>query len=217
MSAQPKVSFVRRRVAPVQVARSNRREWMFRAVIILLLVGSMSVAWWSFWRLTPLQKESRTLTSNAARMASAVDDMERKRPKAQDDQIGSKLNEAHAALFTDQATLRAWLGKVEDQASRLALNAHSEFGKPIPQTTNGEIISVIPATISIDVRPLHNAPLPGARENETPYQRVLHLGQSLSIQDKRADLRELTVLGGSNSVTSATMVFHLWAGEKGSP
>jgi hypothetical protein len=52
---------------------------------------------------------------------------------------------------------------------------------------------------------------------ESAYQRVLRLAQRLTATQKRADLAELTVFGGTNSISSAVMVFDLWAGEGGAP
>lgn len=210
MSASPTAFPLRRRVAPVQQARIDYREWIFRAVIVTLLLGSMVLAWWSIRGLAPLQKETRTLSSRVANLSAEVDDLERKRPRGQDGQVEAKLQEAHSTLFTDRAALAAWLATLQKQTTPLALNARSDFGKTIPQTTNGESVTVIPTTISLDVRPQS-----GAQGNESPYQRVLRLNRILTTQDKRADLRELTMVGGPQSVTNAVMVFYLWAGDKG--
>ena len=210
MSAAPTTLPLRRRVAPVQQARIDYREWLFRAVTVTLLLGSMALAWWSIRGLAPLQKQTRTLSSRVAGLSAEVDDLERKRPKDQDGRIEARLQEAHSTLFTDQAALAAWLATLQKQTAPLALEARSIFGKTIPQTTNGESVTVIPTTISLDVRPQA-----GAQGKESPYQRVLRLNRILTTQDKRADLRELTMAGGPHSVTNAVMVFYLWAADKG--
>ena len=210
MSALPTTLPLRRRVAPVQQARFDYREWLFRAVTITLLLGSMALAWWSIRGLAPLQKQTRSLSSRVAGLSAEVDDLERKRPKDQDGQIEARLQEAHSTLFTDQAALAAWLATLQKQSAPLALEARSLFGKTIPQTTSGESVTIIPTTISVDVRPQA-----GAQRNESPYQRILRLNRILATQDKRADLRELTMVGGPHSVTNAVMVFYLWATDKG--
>ena len=210
MSA-PQTAFPpRRRAAPVQQARIDYWELIFRVVIVMLLLGSMAMAWWSIRGLAPLQKETRTLSSRVASLSAGVDDLERKRPREQAAQVEARLHEAHSTLFTDQAALAAWLATLQKQTASLALNARSSFGKTIPQITNGESVAVIPTTISLDVQPQS-----GAQENESPYQRVLRLNRILITQDKRVDLRELTMVGGPHSVTNAVMVFYLWAEDKG--
>ena len=210
MNVPPTALPLRRRAAPVQQARIDYREWLFRAVTVTLLLGSMVLAWWSIRGLAPLQKQTRTLSSRVAGLSAEVDDLERKRPKDQDGRIEARLQEAHSTLFTDQAALAAWLATLQKQTAPLALEARSIFGKTIPQTTNGESVTVIPTTISLDVRPQA-----GAQGKESPYQRVLRLNRILTTQDKRADLRELTMAGGPHSVTNAVMVFYLWAADKG--
>ena len=104
------------------------------------------------------------------------------------------------------------LANLKEQVSPLALDAKADFGRTIPQATNEADLVIIPTTIAVDVQPAA-----GSQGYESPYQRVLRLCQRLSAQQKRADLAELRVTGGTGSVSSAMMVFHLWAGEEGEP
>ena len=66
--------------------------------------------------------------------------------------------------------------------------------------------------LSVEVQPL-----PAAQIAASPYQRILLLSQRLSTQEKRADLTELTVTGGTNSINHAVFGLHLWAAEGKTP
>ena len=67
---------------------------------------------------------------------------------------------------------------------------------------------MIPATIFLEVHPTTEQPA------QPPYQRLLQLAQQLGAGEKRTDLAELTVWGGTGSVSRATVVLNLWAGEE---
>ena len=96
--------------------------------------------------------------------------------------------------------------RLEEQAVPLALDINVDFGKSSKQTTEEEKLAVIPASVTLVVRPTVGG-------TQTPYQRMLRLGQQLGAEGKRADLAELTVNGGPLSITKGIMVFNLWAGE----
>ena len=110
-------------------------------------------------------------------------------------------------LFADEAELNRWLERLKDDSIPLALELNINFGQVTSEMTNTVKIGIIPASVSVEVRPLLG--LTG-----TPYQRLLRLGQQLAAEGKRADLAELTVAGGTNSITRASLVFNLWAGEE---
>ena len=74
--------------------------------------------------------------------------------------------------------------------------------------TNNEELSIILSSVALEVR-LE----PGGME--PPYQRLLRFSQQLVGDGKRADLAEMIVEGGPNSITRADMVFTLWAGVSG--
>jgi len=97
------------------------------------------------------------------------------------------------------------------QAAPFGLQPKAVFDKPIEQTVSkGEKLAVIPATVSLDFL----APAAG-QERLSPYLRLLRLTHRLNAYDKRADLTELKVEAGGDSINSATLVFGLWAVEGG--
>jgi cell division protein FtsB len=197
----------------LQARPFRRREWLFRLVIVVLLVASIALVWWSLkFRLLPAQKQSRELSTSVTRLSTEVDDLERQWSKARQDEINRRLKQAHAQLFSDQDAVESWLSNIKTQSDPLLLDAKAALGKSIPKTTNGQEVAIIPAIISVSVAPIFGVP-----DKESPYQRILRFSERLAAVQKRADLIELTVLGGTNSVSSAALVFHLWAGEGNPP
>jgi hypothetical protein len=190
-----------------QLRKPKRSEAVFRAIVVIIIVGSLALAWWAFAvRFVPLQKRARDLTSSVSRLSTELDALERRWTKEESAEVRARYQELHTQLFSDTAALQAWLTRLEEMAIPLALQPSVSFGDPRPQLTNDFKVGVIPANVSLEVRPLLNA-------TESPYQRVLRLGQKLATEGKRSDLAELTVSGGPVSITQAQLVFNLWAGE----
>jgi len=209
-SQEPMSVRVNRPAAAAAVRGPVSRDWLFRLGIVALLAGSVTVAWRSLQRLETRQKHCREISATVARLSAQVDDLERQWSRGQEEEVGGQLRQARSQLFCDQAALENWLSSLKAQTDPLALEARATFGKTIPRNIAEEELAMIPTTISVDVRPV--------REKERggwPYLRLVQLGQRLTRQDKRADLVELKVEGGTNSVTGAVLVFNLWAGAEG--
>jgi hypothetical protein len=196
---------------PLQPQSFSRREWIFRLVILTVLCGAIGLAWWTFKvRLLPLQQQSRELTASVSRLSTEVDQLERQWPQPKQEEVARRLAQAHTQLFGNQAALEAWLSQLKAQAEPLCLDTKAVLGQSIPKLTGEEELAVIPTTVSVNVRTALNDPA-----KESAYQRLLRLTQRLSIPQKRSDLAALTVIGGTNSVSNAQLVFHLWAGQGG--
>jgi hypothetical protein len=199
------------RVAVAQSPRLNAWEFIFRVVIIFVLLASLALAWWTFTKFfIPVQKQSRELTSQFARLSTEVDQLERKWSKADTEQIRGGYQEVYGQLFADQPALEAWLVDLEAQAGPLGLDVKIDFGQTAPPGTNEQKLAVVPARVALEVRPV-----PGG--TDSPYLRLLRLTRQLAAEGKRADLAEMTVVGGPASIARATLVFNLWAGEEGKP
>jgi hypothetical protein len=199
------------RVGTAINSRRHRFEWLFRVVILLLVAASLAVAWWTFTQVfQPAQRQSRDMSARLARVAGEVDQLERKWGKAEADQVRRRYGEAYAQLFADQPALEAWLAGLRDQAAPLGLQTQIDFGQSRLAVTNEQQLAIIPASVSIEIQPL-----PGG--DESPYQRLLRFTRQLSTEGKRADLAEMTVVGGPASVPRARLVFSLWAGEEARP
>ena len=195
-------------LAMVQARKAKPWEILFRAINFTLILASVGFAWWTFEkRLVPLQKQSRQQVTSLETLSSQVDDMGRKWPKFARDQIRTDYQEVRNELFADELELGRWLVRLEEEAAPLALEINVQFGKSSNRTTEEEKLAVIPASVTLVVRPTIGG-------TQTPYQRMLQLGQELGAEGKRADLAELTVNGGPLSITKGVLVFNLWAGEE---
>jgi hypothetical protein len=132
--------------------------------------------------------------------------MDRKWSKDDAEFIRAKYKEVYSSLFTDEAAMQEWLDRLQKRALPLSLDVHVDIGKGTPQLTD-ERLAIVPAAVTLQVRPMPSA-------KDSPYQRLLRLGQQLAAEGKRADLAELTVNGGNTSITNATLVFSLWVGDE---
>ena len=194
---------------PRKKPRTSHWEAVFRVMIVLVILVSVAVAYWSFFqRLQPLQRKARSMLTTVSATSARLDQMERRWPPDQIREMRAQYREVYTLLFADSAALEEWLGEIQAQAAPLALELDVDFGQAVPQggfTTN---LSTIPVSISLEV-----LPSPGETLGKSPYERVLVFGQQLAAQGKRADLAELNVTGGEGSVSHALMVFNLWAGD----
>lgn len=195
-------------MALMQARKAKPWEVLFRVVNFSLILASLGLAWWTFTsRLVPMQQRSRQLASNLQTLSTQVDDMSRKWPKYEREQIRTDYQEVRNQLFADETELGRWLMRLEEQSTPLALDINVQWGSPTTKTNETESLAVIPASVTLVVRPTVGG-------TQTPYQRMLRLGQQLGAEGKRADLAELTVNGGPLSITKGVLVFNLWAGEE---
>lgn len=196
------------------VRLSDRGPWtsralLFRVGIVILLIVSILVAWWSFARiLTPRLKQARELNAKVTRLSAEVEEQERLWSEVQAGEVLQKYGQVDSVLFGSEAAIGDWLARLDEQARPLALEVRANFGRTSLPSTNEEKLAVIPTTIALDISPARTR-----ERSEWPYQRLLRLVQNLAAVEKRTDLAELTVVGGTNSTSRATLVFELWAGE----
>jgi len=206
--AKPSQPPGQRSVALSQPRKISQWEALFRIAIVAALILSMGLAWWTLTRkLVPLQQQSKSLGATVARLSDDVDAFQRKWPKDDVDKIRAQYKQLRAQLFANEEAMGEWINRLDEAAGGgILLDLHVEFGKPSAQVTNEVQVSVVPATVSIEVHPMTGG-------TESPYQRLLRFGQQLGVEGKRADLAELSVLGGTNSITRALLVFNLWVGD----
>jgi hypothetical protein len=188
----------------------NLSEWLFRVVVFIVFVCSVSIAWWSLTHvLLPLQKQSRELSTRVSRMSSEVDDLEMKWNKSDASRIGDKFGQIHSGLFLGDQALGNWVNDLKTQATPLGLDIQADFGNTASPATNSLKLAVIPATVNVEVHP--SSGIPG---QPSAYQRIMQFSQFLTTSEKRADLIELKVTGGTNSIRHVVFVLNLWAGEE---
>ncbi len=193
-----------------KTSRLDYKDVLLRAAFFLSVLGSLALVWWSVKRLTPLQDKSRDLSTQLARLSTEVDQMKMDLTSPDVEQLARKYVQVQGQLFGGQSALETWLQGLRRQTLPLALDVKADFGKAAAQAAGEQKLAVIPATVSVEVRPAA-----GIEGVQSPYQRVLQLSQRLTAEEKRADLVELNVAGGTNSVSRAVVVLNLWAGQEG--
>jgi len=188
----------------------SSREVIFRVVIAVVILASLGVAWWSFVKvLPPLQKQARELASTHADVTSEVDKLTLEWSEARASEVTNGYTEARSRLFSSESAFAQWLANLNGQASTLTLDAKADFGKTSPVPGVGEKLATIPATIQLEVRSTQDHPA-----TQSPYDRVVQLAQQLNTEEKRTDMTELTISGGTGSISEAVVVLRLWAGEE---
>jgi hypothetical protein len=198
---------------PAAAAPPRDVSSLFRVVILVAVLASVALIWWSvFATLTPRLKESRELGSSVARMSAEVEGLDHQWSKEAVAQVTNRFSQASARLFKGRAGLEAWLANLKELAASLALDVGTDLGQPSLQTVGGRTLTVIPATISIQVQPAGPETRP-----PSPYQRILVFGQLLSAEKKRADLTALTVDGGTNSISRVVLDFNYWTTKEAAP
>ena len=195
---------------PVRVRLFGSREAIFRVVILIVILSSLSLSWWSFAKvLPPLQRKAKDLTSTLSRESTDIDKLQLEWPKAAAEQVTNNYQQLRSQLFSSEAAFATWLANLNGQAVTLTLDAKADFGKTATVPAPGEKLATIPATIFVEVRQPAEA-----AGTESPYQRVVHLIQQLCAGQKRIDLSDLTISGGVGSISRAVVVLQLWAGEE---
>lgn len=191
--------------------RRSHWEALFRVVIVLVILVSIAVAYWSFFeRLLPLQQQSRLLVTKVSKMSEQMDQTQRRWTPGRIKEIRARYREVYSQLLADPAALEEWLRQIHTEAAPLALELKVGIGQSAPQGAFTNNLAIVPASISLEV-----LPAPGEAKGKSPYERVLAFGQQLAAHSKRADLTELTVVGGAGSISRAVLVFNLWAGDLG--
>ncbi len=198
-------------VAPPRKSGPSFWETLFRVVIVFVILLSLGMAYWSFFhRLLPLQQQARAIVSTVSKLSSDLDALERRWTPGQAEEIRARYREVYAQLFANQAQLEEWLGQLQSQAAPLKLDVSVGFGESVPQHGFDANLAIVPASISLEVRPA-----PDDASGKSPYDRVLAFGETLASHGKRADLAEITVVGGPDSISRTLLVFNLWAGDLG--
>jgi hypothetical protein len=189
------------------------RDLLFRVIILVAVLGSAVMICWSFLLvLRPRQQQARELSLRVSRQSAEVDDLDRQWTQAQMAQVTNQFSQVAPTLFEGREGVDAWLANLKDLSASLALDATAEFGQPSQQTAGGRTLTVIPATVSVNVQPAGPETKP-----PSPYGRVLQLGQLLARENKRADLTELILDGGVNSINRVVLVLNYWTEKEPTP
>lgn len=180
--------------------RLTASELLFRVMVVLLLAGSLFLAWWSFtFVLAKPLKETRALNAQVSQLSREVDEMERSWTPEQQAELDRKFSKAMTMFLNEDVS--AWARNLDEQAFKLNLVLNDAGVPSYESVTN---LGVGKVNVRLEVTPA------GTSDLETSYQRLLRLCQHLTSVQTRCDMPELTVAGGTNSVSRASMILNLW-------
>jgi hypothetical protein len=195
---------------PTETGGGNYLEVLYRTVMVLMLVSSFGILWWSYYRVyVPRLKEYHEADAALTSLTVKVDDLDHLWSQADIEQINKRYEVLQPKVFADQPELESWLADFRDQLAPLGLNIKFDL-----VTTNAPIgddrkLFPIPATITIV-----SQPVAGAVDTPAAYQQLLQFAKHLTAQEKSTGLTRLTVASGTNSVGRAVLNLNFWAGAK---
>lgn len=182
--------------------------WLLRIMTGLPLVGSVLLVFWCYQRLTPVQRQVRDLTTQISRISAEIGQMQGHLTPGELARLAADYQRAQGLLFSSPDALKDWFEKLRVQMIPLALDASADIGRAVVTNSSNFTVAVVPATVALTIQP--STAVEGVR---SPYERVLRFLDQINRQDKRVDIVELQVTGGSNSVSQAVATLRLWAGE----
>jgi hypothetical protein len=178
----------------------------------VFLGGAGFLALWSYQRLVPVQRQAREAASLASRLSGEIAVMEGRYSAEEIAELMQSYDRAKGLLFSTPGALKEWFQQVQLQMVPLALDATADFGRAAITNSASHKLAVVPATLSLNIQPASQV-----EAVRSPYERVLRFLDELGRQEKRMDLVELQVTGGSNSISRAVAMLQLWAGEEAKP
>ena len=183
-------------------------DLLARLAVFGILLASVGLLWWSYYRVyAPRLKVTRDLNTTVEKLTAEVDMMEHRWSKAEMEGINEKFPLVQPRLFADQPELEAWLADFREQVAPLALDVKTDLaGSRTAGETN---LLILPTTVTILFRPATEGP-----GSASPYQRLLQFAERITTQGKNADLTDLTVDSGVNSIDRAVVGINFWAAAK---
>ncbi len=199
------------RAALSEAKRARHRDRLFRVLTAAGILLSVVLALWSLFSIWfPLQTRLGDLTTQASRLSSENDALNSKWSKEKVARLRADYSAVHSSLFVSPAAFNSWLANLRSDCQDLKLGFKVSLERPAAMTNAPPDFALIPAKISLDFS------RPNATD-DSPYQRLMKLNQAFTGQGKRADLTQMSVEGGPNSVKHADLVFQLWASDQPNP
>ena len=131
-----------RATAPAPPRNAGYRDRLFRVIILVAVLGSVAVIWWSFGRvLSPRQQQSRELSLQVARLSAEVDDLDRQWTQAQMANVTNQFSQVDFTLFEGRAGVEAWVASLKELTASLALDVGVDLGQPSQQTAGEAVAS----------------------------------------------------------------------------
>ena len=183
------------------------KPWLLRLLLMAPTVAAIVLVWHATTRLDRVQREMAELETQNGRLSRDIENVERDWMTGDIEAVKTRHDEVTARMRGGAELISLWLQQANERASQLALEIVPRFEAPMVRTIGSTTVTLVPATL--DVRPAPG--LDGG--GRSAYQRLLDLCLHLSTQTNRADLMQLSVQTGSNSVSRATVSFSLWTKE----
>lgn len=181
--------------------------WVLRFLLMAPTVAAIVLVWHATARLNHVQREMADLETQNGRLYRDIENVEREWMTGDIEAVKTRHDEVMTRMRGGAELVRLWLQQANERASQLSLEIVPRFESPMVRTIGSTTVTLVPATL--DVRPAA-----GQDADVRPvYQRLLDLCLQLSTQTNRADLMQLSVQTGSNSVSRATVSFSLWTKE----
>jgi len=182
------------------------RTLLVRLAMLLVLAGSVWLAWWSVDRFLVMQRLQREKDSERAGVVDEVQRLELKWDAGDAERAEARFKEAGELLFAGPEERAGWQKEIQREGLLQAFATTVQLGPARPHAATEHKLSTLRATLDLQAAP-------AARSAKSPYARLLGFAEILEKGERRVDLVELSVLGNSNSVRQASAVLQLWSQE----
>ncbi len=182
------------------------RTLLVRLAMLLVLAGSVWLAWWSVDRYLLMQRLQREKDSELAGLVDEVQQLELKWDAGEAERVEARFKEAGELLFAGPEERDGWQKEMQREGLLQAFATTVRLGPAQPHPATEHKLSTFRATLDLQAAP-------AARSAKSPYARLLGFAGTLEKGERRVDWLELSVLGNSNSVRQASAVLQLWSQE----
>lgn len=183
---------------------SKHRRIVQRVLLLLPIGAAFGLVAWSLHRLQPVMKATSAATDRVTRVASQIDDLERARVRAEQENITQRFQKAMADYATGEESVREWLMDLRERATPLAFALNADIGEVVERDIEGQSLTLIPVRIELE-------PIEGFNPVRGTYQRLIEFCRFMAGHRLRVDVVDMTVAGSDGAVGRAVLMVHLWA------
>lgn len=193
-----------------RTARIRLRHLLVRLAMLLVLVLSLGLLWWSLSiRLAPVSRAYQDKTREMSELSDQVDQLKTQWPATRTAQVATQYLDAQGLLFAGPDAVSGWGQVALRQLAPLGFETTLHWGPPQTYPQAGQKLSITRASLKL-------LPVRTAGETDPPYRRLVSFARSFERARPRVDLLELSVSGHSNAIAQADMVVELWSQERSS-
>jgi len=183
---------------------SKYRRIVQRILLLLPLGAAFGLVAWSLHRLQPVLRATSAATDRVTRVSTQIDDLERARARAEEEEVSLRFQKAMADYATGEGSVREWLMDLRERAAPLAFALNAEIGEVVARDVGGQSLSLIPVRIELE-------PVEGFSPSRGAYQRLIEFCRYMAGHRLRVDVVDMTVAGSAGSVGRAVLTVHIWA------